>query len=81
MGYHKRKIEFKGELGKSSKIREELLELEEAEEQGNTILAHCELADLYGALIACAWETYRLSPYDLQAMAEATERAFQDGTR
>lgn len=78
-GYHTREIK-RGVLGQSSKIREELEELEDAEEQENTILAHCELADLYGALRACAM-SYDLTMEDLEKMANATERAFSDGSR
>jgi hypothetical protein len=78
-GYHKREIK-KGVLGESSKIREELDELEDAEDQENKILVHCELADLYGALRACARE-YWLTMEDLVTMADATERAFQSGER
>lgn len=70
----------KGVLGEPSKIREELDELEDAVSQGNTILAHCELADLYGALEAVA-EKYGLSMEQLQVMADATKRAFQSGSR
>jgi hypothetical protein len=78
-GYHKRKIK-KGVLGTTSKIREELEELEDAEEQDNRILAICELADLYGALEHRARE-YGFSMAHLATMAAATERAFKDGSR
>jgi len=78
-GYHRREIR-RGVLGESSKIREELEELEDAEDQENTILVHCELADLYGALRACARE-YGLTAEDLVTMADATEQAFMDGSR
>lgn len=79
MGYHVRSI-TKGILGEASKIQEELDELLDAEGQGNKILAICELADLYGALEAVAVR-YGLSMDDLKAMAHATARAFQDGSR
>lgn len=79
MGYHLRTIK-KGELGTSSKIQEELDELLDAEEQGNKILVLCELADLYGALDAVA-TSYGVGMADLQVMAAATARAFQDGSR
>lgn len=79
MGYHKRKIP-KGILGTSSKIREEVDELQDAEEQNNRILAICELADLYGALRACA-NAYGMAMKDLEVMANATESAFRDGER
>lgn len=78
-GYHVREIK-RGVLGETSKIREELEELEDAEEQENKILAICELADIYGALKACA-EGYGIAMEDLATMADATERAFRDGSR
>lgn len=80
MGYHLRPIETKGVYGETSKIREELEELEEALEQGNKILAHVELADLFGALEGVA-EGLGLSMLDVANMSEATRRAFSDGTR
>lgn len=79
MGYHTRQI-TKGVLGHSSKIREELEELEDAELQGNRILAMCELADIYGAL-AYAAEMYGLTMTDLEKMALATSSAFKEGSR
>jgi hypothetical protein len=79
MGYHTKEIQ-KGILGKSSKIKEELYELFDAEEQGVKILAHCELADIYGALEACA-ESYGLTMEDLRKMLELTKSAFKEGSR
>jgi surface antigen len=79
MGYHTRPIP-KGVLGEVSKIQEELDELLDAEAQQNKILAMVELSDLYGALEAVATR-YALSMDDLRAMAHATARAFQDGSR
>lgn len=79
MGYHTRTI-AKGVLGESSKIREELEELQDAEDQGIKILVHCELADLFGALRACAQKT-GLAMSDLEAMCDATESAFREGSR
>ena len=81
MGYHKRQI-IKGELGKVSKIREELEELEDAIEQDNKILALCELADLYGAIEHVLLGQFTdLTMEDLKVMSRATSEAFQDGTR
>lgn len=80
MGYHTRQIS-KGTLGQSSKIREELEELEDAEQQGVIILALCELADLYGALEHCAQMKYGVSMDDLKKMSDLTKEAFRDGTR
>jgi len=79
MGYHTREIQ-KGTLGETSKIREELEELEDAELQGIRLLAMCELADLYGALEAKALRM-GLSMQDLRQMSEATKSAFLDGSR
>ena len=78
-GYHATKIS-RGVLGQSSKIQEELDELRDAESQGAKILIHCELADLYGALTACA-ATYGLTPDDLKTMANLTKNAFEVGQR
>ena len=78
-GYHTVKIS-KGVLGQSSKIQEELDELQDAERQATKILIHCELADLWGALEACA-ASYGLTMEDLKAMANLTKNAFQTGER
>jgi hypothetical protein len=78
-GYHSIEIE-KGLLGDSSKIQEELDELKDAEKQGVKILIHCELADLYGALAACA-DWYGFTMDDLKAMSVLTAAAFENGKR
>lgn len=80
MGYHLRKIETQGVFGETSKIREELEELEEAFEQGNRILALCELSDLYGALEGVA-NKLGLPIEDVAVMSAATKRAFLEGER
>lgn len=79
MGYHKRQI-TRGEFGKPSKIREELEELEDAIEQRNPIMAACELADLYGALKAVA-QDLGYTMQEVMRMSDATQDAFEDGTR
>lgn len=81
MGYHKRQIK-KGTFGEISKIREELEELEDAAEQGNRIMALCELSDILGA-ISGYLEKYHsgITMQDLATMATSTRRAFKDGTR
>lgn len=79
MGYHLRQIQ-KGELGKSSKIQEELDELRDAEEQECKILIHVELSDLYGALEKCA-QSYGLEMEDLKQMSNLTRSAFESGDR
>lgn len=79
MGYHTKVIK-KGVIGESTKIREELEELEDAEQQDVKIMVHCELSDLYGALEAYA-ETMGLTMRDLEAMSNLTRSAFRDGSR
>lgn len=79
MGYHLREIQ-KGILGKPSKIREEVDELEEALEQDNRILALVELSDIYGALKLVAL-SLGTNMQEVVKMSEATERAFMDGSR
>lgn len=78
-GYHTVEI-AKGVLGQSSKIQEELDELQDAERQNVKILIHCELADLYGALRARA-EACGLTMEDLRAMVDLTKEAFKIGQR
>ena len=78
-GYPKRKI-AKGKLGEISKVKEECEEYEDSIEQGITIMAISELADIFGALKALT-EKHNLSMNDLEAMNAATERAFQSGRR
>jgi hypothetical protein len=79
MPYHLKKIK-KGVLGKSSKIMEEVEELQDAEDQGVVIMAQVELSDIYGALEECA-KSYGLSMADLQKMSNVTKRAFLSGHR
>lgn len=79
MGYHQRNIK-KGVIGEISKIREELEELEDAQEQGVKIMIACELSDLFGALEAFA-ETQGLTMSDLEKMSNLTRSAFREGHR
>jgi hypothetical protein len=79
MSYHTRKIE-KGKLGEFSKIKEEFEELEDAINQGNKVLAICELCDLVGA-IKHYGEKIGISLDDMVKMMYATERAFLSGSR
>ena len=76
-GHHTVKIK-RGVLGETSKIREELDELEDAEKQGVRILIACELADLFGAIRAYA-EKHQLKMADLHDMAKLTRKAFEQG--
>ncbi len=81
-GYHRTEIQ-KGELGKSSKILEEVQELLDAELQGNKIMAMVELSDLLGSIQHYLEHNYgtTVSMEDLQIMADTTRRAFADGRR
>ncbi len=79
MGYHLKEIQ-KGTLGEFSKIKEEFEELMDANEQKNSVLEICELADLLGAIEAYA-KKWNLSLGDLNKMKESTKKAFEDGSR
>jgi hypothetical protein len=81
MGYHLAEIP-KGTFGYFSKINEEFNELLDAYDQDNKLMVLVELSDMIGAIRGF------LSNYapgiainDLVVMADATERAFKDGTR
>lgn len=80
-GYHTSYIP-KGTLGELSKIREELLELEDAARQGVVIMELVELSDLIGA-ISLYLEGHHpsIGVDDLIKMSEVTKRAFRNGTR
>ena len=80
-GYHLRKIP-KGEIGESSKILEEVLELQDAEAQDAKIMELVELSDLMGA-IALYLEKHHPSTSidDLLTMSHITRRAFASGRR
>lgn len=80
-GYHSKPIP-KGVLGEVSKIREELLELEDAESQGVKVLVLCELADMIGATkhyLKKHHPSVRLE--DLEQFANLTSNAFTSGQR
>jgi hypothetical protein len=81
MGYHLTEI-INGKYGEVSKIQEELDELKDAIEQGNKIMALVELSDILGAIQGYL-ENYfpDITLEDLHKMTNATNRAFQDGTR
>lgn len=80
-GYHMHEIP-KGKVGESSKILEEVLELQDAESQQAGIMALVELSDLVGAI-----EHYLEHHHpdktldDLITMAHITRRAFDNGRR
>lgn len=81
MGYHKKNIP-KGIIGTSSKIKEELDELIDAEEQECKIMILCELSDLVGS-IECYLEHNHpdITLLDLIKLSNLTKSAFRDGTR
>lgn len=80
-GYHSKEIS-KGVLGEITKIAEELEELKDAHEQGNKILELCELADLVGAIKFYLQKHHPdIQMSDLLIMADATDKAFKDGSR
>jgi hypothetical protein len=80
-GYHIAHIP-KGEIGHSSKILEEVLELIDAESQGAKIMALVELSDLIGAVDAyLARHHPGTTLADLATMAKITARAFKNGFR
>lgn len=81
MGYHTKEIK-RGEFGEISKIEEELEELKDAVFQENKVMALCELSDIYGAIQGYMEKHFPdFCMGDLGVMAEATKRAFEDGTR
>ena len=80
-GYHRKDIP-RGEVGEVSKIKEEVLELEDAFEQGVKIMQLCELSDIIQAIRLHIRKYHPNTTLDdLIQMAEVTERAFSDGTR
>lgn len=80
-GYHIAVIP-RGTYGEFSKIKEEVLELEDALAQNNPIMALNELADLYGAMCGYMERHHpSIGIEGLSKMARATARAFQVGDR
>jgi hypothetical protein len=81
IGYHLTEIK-KGVLGQSSKILEEILELQDAERQGCRVMALVELSDMVGAIQAYLDNKYPdMNLADLMIMAGITKRAFDNGRR
>jgi hypothetical protein len=80
-GYHLHNIR-KGKLGDSSKIREEVDELIDAEAQGCKIMALVELSDMVGAIeLYLAKHFPGMTLRDLETMSHITQRAFKNGFR
>jgi hypothetical protein len=82
IGYHVTPI-TRGEYGKSSKIKEEVMELLDAEQQGNTIMALIELSDIVGAIKGYIDKNFdgKITFEHVVKMADATNRAFETGAR
>lgn len=80
-GYHLTEI-TRGEIGESSKILEEVLELQDAEKQEAKIMQLVELSDIIGS-IALYLEKHHPSTTidDLIIMSKITRRAFENGRR
>lgn len=80
-GYHIAEIQ-KGILGDSSKIAEELQELQDAEAQHCKIMMLVELSDLIGAVELYLNKNFPdISLQDLLTMSAITQRAFNNGRR
>ena len=80
-GYHVTEIP-KGELGSSSKLLEEVLELIDAERQECKIMALIELSDLVGAIrLYLQHNAPGITVEDLEKMSSITMRAFENGRR
>jgi len=80
-GYHLSSIP-KGVLGESSKILEELLELQDAEAQEAKVMALVELSDLVGAVEHYLHHHFPdITLSDLVKMSTITKRAFENGRR
>lgn len=81
IGYHVSKIP-KGILGESSKILEEVLELQDAEKQDCKIMAILELSDIIGSIDFYLKKHYKnINIDDLIKMSKITQRAFKAGHR
>lgn len=78
-GYHLVDIPV-GTLGELSKIKEELVEAEDAQAQGSQIMLLVELSNMIGAIKAVA-EKNGSSLEELLKMQAITERAFKTGAR
>lgn len=80
-GYHLSFIE-KGRVGESSKLLEEVLELQDAEAQNSKVMALVELSDLVGAIEHYLEQHHPDTKLeDLVTMAHITRRAFDNGRR
>jgi len=80
-GYHLSFIP-KGVVGESSKLLEEVLELQDAEAQNAGVMALVELSDLVGSIEHYLEHHHPSTTLeDLVTMAHITRRAFDNGRR
>lgn len=81
-GYHIKDI-VPGKYGELSKVKEELEEAFDAEEQGNRLMVLIELADIIGAISGYLDKKYNsnFTLQDLMKMVESNKRAFESGHR
>ncbi len=80
-GYHLTEIP-KGVIGESSKLLEEVLELQDAEAQNAKVMALVELSDLVGATEHYLEKHFPATTIDdLIIMSRITRRAFENGRR
>ena len=81
VGYHMANIP-KGQIGTISKIKEEVLELEDSANQTCKIMSLVELSDLYGAIQLYLEHNFPdFTIKDLEIMSNITRRAFENGQR
>lgn len=80
-GYHLTEIP-RGVYGESSKLMEEVLEIQDAEQQGAKLMVLIEMSDLVGAIKGYLKDKYPgWTITDLEHMADITDRAFENGHR
>lgn len=81
-GYHIAEIP-RGKYGEISKIGEEFIELKDAVDQNNRIMALLELSDLIGAIEGFVESEFgkTVTFDDLIKMKDATHKAFREGKR
>lgn len=80
-GYHIKSIR-KGVFGEISKIKEEVFELEDAEDQDCKVMCLVELSDLVGSIEGYLERHFsNIAIEDLLSMSRITKRAFKNGYR
>lgn len=80
-GYHLAHIQ-KGELGELSKVREELDEAFDAQQQQASVMVLVELSDMLGAVQAYLEKHHpSITMDDLMRFSMITQRAFKNGRR